>query len=82
MTDIKLGCVARDTITGIEGTIVAFSAELFGAVMWKIQPPGIVRDTGSSIVTEWFNSGRLEYVSDGCADMVPKATIKAVGFYL
>jgi len=81
MTDIKLGCVARDTITGIEGTVVAFSAELFGAVMRKIQPTGI-RDTGSSIVTEWFNNGRLEYVSDGCADMVPKATIKAVGFYL
>lgn len=59
---IKLGSKARDTMTGLEGTVVVRAIWLWGCVRIGLQPYE-TRD-GKSIEGSWFDEGRLEVIKE------------------
>ncbi len=54
---IKLGRIAKDSITGFSGIIVAKIEYLTGCTQYKLQPQGL--KDGSPIKGEWFDEGCL-----------------------
>ncbi len=57
---IKLGDVARDTITGFEGTVVARTDWLNGCSRFSLQPKGL--HDGKIIEADWFDDMQIEVV--------------------
>jgi len=60
---IKLGCKARDKITGFEGIVVARIKYLFGCTQYAIMPKWIEGQKTED--SEYFDVGRLEVIGEG-----------------
>lgn len=79
---IKLGCVARDRTTGIEGVLIN-KTELFGgSVQYALQLPATVKpDAAPTTYPESFNldEGQLVFVKDMLEATPPLATKIGVG---
>ncbi len=56
----KLGCTARDTITGFEGIVIGVTEWLNGCVRYGIQPQEL--KDGKIIEANWFDSEQIELV--------------------
>lgn len=64
MTDIELGNLVRDTVTGFEGYAVTHAEHLHGCDRINVQPTE-VRDDGSLGENEWFDAPRLQVIGSG-----------------
>lgn len=63
MTTIKLGDIAKDTITGFEGTVIARTRYMNNCDRLILQPKG-VKD-GKAIETRSFDEPNLAFVAKG-----------------
>jgi hypothetical protein len=64
MSEVTLGCKARDKVTGFEGIVTGKCDYLYGCAQWGLTPAakdGEVKDS------RWFDEGRVERVGDGIA---------------
>jgi len=57
---IKLGDVARDSITGFEGVVIARTEWLFGCVRYSLQPQAL--HDGKPIESQTFDEEQLVWV--------------------
>lgn len=60
LENLKLGCVAKDTITGFEGVVIAITNWMNGCVRVTIQPKTL--DNGKPIESHTFDVEQLEVV--------------------
>ena len=60
-SDVKLGDVACDTITGFEGVVTGRTEWLNGCRRWLIQPRAL--HEGKPIEPAWFDEDQVEKVS-------------------
>ena len=60
---MKLGCIARDVVTGFKGVIIGQCIYLTGCNQWGIHP-GIGKD-GKLGEPAWFDETRIEFISEG-----------------
>jgi hypothetical protein len=59
-TEIKLGDVARDTISGFEGVVIGRTEWLNGCARWCLQPQKL--HDGKPIEGHWFDEPQVERV--------------------
>jgi len=68
-TEIELGNVVRDAVTGIEGIVGVITHEFFNCPRVGVFPSvGDDDEDKHSNDSEWFDLPRVEYVDDGVAD--------------
>jgi hypothetical protein len=63
MNEIKLGIVASDKVSGFTGIITGRAEYLTGCEQFLVSPKA--SDTNDFKTGQWFDKGRLEYVSNG-----------------
>jgi hypothetical protein len=69
MTTLKLGCIAKDKITGFQGVVTAHSRMLTNVDRWTLQPQA-VKD-GKPIASKSFDEGQLVFVEDTTIRVTP-----------
>ncbi len=62
MTTLKLGCIAKDKITGFRGVVIAHSRCLTNIDRWTVQPR-VIKD-GKAVPSRSFDEGSLDFVED------------------
>lgn len=67
MNTVKLGCQAKDKITGFEGVVVTQLVCLFGCNQWGIAGQIFDHKEGKRSPTEYFDEGRVEWTGAGIA---------------
>lgn len=60
---IKLRDTVSDTITGLEGVVIARCEYLNGCVQFEVQPKGINKD-GEPFKPQWIDEGQLEIIGE------------------
>lgn len=55
---INLGDKVKDTITGLEGIVIAKIIYLNGCIQYEVQPKGLDKD-GKIIKSAWIDEGQL-----------------------
>ncbi|TVY09911.1 hypothetical protein [Paenibacillus cremeus] len=61
-----MNVVAKDSVSGFEGIIIARNAHLFGCAQYGIAPQELASD-GTPKKTEYFDESRIEIVDDSKA---------------
>jgi hypothetical protein len=66
---IKMGCKARDRVTGMEGILTSRLTKLDGGVQWGLQPP--VASEKPAVYPDGMNidETQLEFIDDGLSDV-------------
>ena len=59
---LDFGVYVRDTVTGLEGLILARSEGLYDALQYRVHPCALTAD-GQPQPAVWLDSGRLEVTS-------------------
>lgn len=62
MTDMKfeLGTKAKDSVTGLQGTLTAFARYITGCDQYLIAPP--VDKEGKHVNSRWYDANRIEAI--------------------
>jgi hypothetical protein len=58
-----MNVVAKDTVSGFEGIIIARSAHLFGCAQYGLAPQDLASD-GTTKKTEYFDESRIEILDE------------------
>lgn len=59
---IRLGSLARETATGLDGMVTHFQIDMDGARHYVFQPRGLSPETGKPLKVLWVNIARLEKI--------------------
>jgi hypothetical protein len=61
-----MNVVAKDSISGFQGVVIARNAHLFGCSQYGLAPKELSSD-GTPRSTEWFDESRIEIIDDSNA---------------
>lgn len=65
MSEIKLGCIAKDKITGFRGIVTGKSSYLYGHTQYLLSSKAeenVIGETPIPPTELWFTEARLEFV--------------------
>jgi len=65
MDKLELGNEAKDKITGFQGIVTGIASYLTGCNQLCVQPQCEVDKGGTYPSSNWFDEGRLEFISKG-----------------
>ncbi len=62
MSEVKLGHIVRDSISGFEGVVNGMTYWLYGCVRASVCPTKLKKDSAELPTSEWFDVRQLDVV--------------------